>query len=333
MVKRVGNLMTRIADPENLREAFLRASQGKSGKKSVMEFRCHLEENLSEMRRQLLDGSLKFGHYHFFTIYDPKQRTICAASFQERVVFHAMMRICHPVFDGYQIDGSCASRIGKGTYKALEKAQEYAAIYRFFAKLDVCKYFDSIDHEVMLSQLCRLFKDRQLLLYFRNLLDSYEVDCGCGLPIGNLTSQYFANHYLAVADHYAKEKIKVPALIRYMDDVLFFSNDQQNLMRMADSYRHYLKSELRLSTHPIVANRTCFGIPFLGYVVYGSMLRLNQRSRRRFARKIEELDKNFWMWQGSEQECASRSLCLFAFVNKAEVKSYLHGLYEKGQYS
>lgn len=147
------------------------------------------------MSLQLLDGSFRFGQYHFFTVYDPKRRTICAASFPERVVFHAMMRICHPVFDDFQIFDSYASRIGKGTYKALERAQQYAKRYQYFAKLDVCKYFDSIDHEVMLHQLCRLFKDSQLLIFFRDLLDSYETSEGRGLPIGNLTSQYFANDY------------------------------------------------------------------------------------------------------------------------------------------
>lgn len=195
MVKRVGNLMPRIASLENLHEAFLRAAKGKSGKLAVKEFRSRLDENLVEMSKQLLDGTFIFGHYHFFTVYDPKKRIICAASFPERVAFHAMMRICHPVFDDFQICDSYASRIDKGTYKALERARQFAHRYKWFAKMDVCKYFDSIDHEVMLRQLCRLFKDPQLLIYFRDLLDSYETSEGRGLPIGNLTSQYFANDY------------------------------------------------------------------------------------------------------------------------------------------
>ena len=215
--------MPRIARIVNLHEAFLRDARGKAGKRAVIDFRNGLDENLMEMRRQLMEGSFCFGKYHFFTICDPKQRTICAASFSERVAFHAMMRICHPVFDDYQIFDSYASRIGKGTYKALERTQQFASRYQWFAKLDICKYFDSIDHQVLLQQLCRLFKDAQLLIYFRNLLDSYETLSGKGLPIGNLTSQYFANHYLAVADHYVKEQLGVPAMGRYMDDVLLLT--------------------------------------------------------------------------------------------------------------
>ena len=214
--------MPRIASLENLHEAFLRAARGKACKRAVIDFRSRLDEHLKEMSRQLLDGTFQFGRYHFFTVCDPKRRTICAASFPERVAFHAMMRICHPVFDDFQIYDSYASRIGKGTYKALERARHFSRCYQWFAKLDVCKYFDSISHEVLLGQLCRLIKDSQLLLYFRDLLATYEVEEGRGLPIGNLTSQYFANHYLAVADHYAKEQLKVPAMVRYMDDLLLF---------------------------------------------------------------------------------------------------------------
>lgn len=159
-MKRVGNLMGAICHIDNLNEAFLRAVRGKAGKQEVRRFREQLTGNLQTMVEELSDGSFCFGDYHFFSIYDPKPRTICAASFRERVAFHAMMRICHPVFDDYQIYDSYASRLGKGTYKALERAVEYSRQYRWFLKLDVCKYFDSIDHDVMYHQLCCLFKDR-----------------------------------------------------------------------------------------------------------------------------------------------------------------------------
>ena len=322
MVKRVGRLMPRIVSLENLHEAFLRAAKGKSGKSAVKEFRSRLDENLIEMSRQLADGSFRFGRYHFFTVYDPKRRTICAASFPERVAFHAMMRICHPVFDNYQIYDSYASRIGKGTYKALERAQQFAGRYQWFAKLDICKYFDSIDHEMMLRQLSRLFKDPQLLIFFRNLLDSYETAPGKGLPIGNLTSQYFANHYLAVADHYMKEQVKAPAMVRYMDDVLIFCNDK--LLDCVAAFRSYVERELRLDIHEPVVNRTHFGIPFLGYVVYGKRLRLNHRSRVRFCLKMDQLTEQLQHGNISEQTYVMRASCLHAFVDKAESAAFRH---------
>jgi retron-type reverse transcriptase len=299
----------------------------------VMAFRNNLDDQLSTIHRQLLDGTFSFGHYHFFTIFDPKRRTICAASFPERVVFHAMMRICHPVFDNYQIYDSYASRIGKGTYKALERTQHFCRQYHWFAKLDMCKYFDSIHHAQLFSQLCRLFKDPQLLLHFRHLLDTYETRPSCGLPIGNLTSQYFANHYLSPADHFAKEQMRVPAMVRYMDDVLLFGNDLIQLKQQVEAYTHYVERELKLQVHPPIINQTRRGIPFLGYVVYVSQLRLNQRSRHRFLCKMSALDRAYWLRLLPEREVATRSLCLLAFAEKANCHHLYQKLYQQGQYS
>lgn len=336
MVKRVGNLLPQIAAIDNLQEAFLRASRGKAQRKAVIDFRNSLDANLMRLHDDLLDGSYHLGNYHFFTIYDPKQRTICAASFRDRVAFHAMMRICHPVFDNYQTFDSYASRIGKGTYKALERTQGFAMHYKWFAKLDVCKYFDSIRHDILLGQLCRLFKDKQLLLYFRNIVDSYETTPQRGLPIGNLTSQYFANHYLSVADHYAKEQLKVSAMVRYMDDIILFDNDKERLKHKVSLYNSYLSQKLCVELHPLVLNDVHTGIPFLGYVVYPTCLRLNGRSRRRFKDKMKALSNSVASGLISQEAYASRASSLFAFIKKADTNDYLYktsnipGIYPQG---
>ena len=329
MVKRVGNLMERIASLENLHEAFLRASRGKSGKKSVVVFREHLDDNLLAIQQQLLNGRYEVGNYHFFTIHDPKKRTICAASFPDRVVFHALMRICHPVFDNYQIFDSYASRQGKGTYKAIERAQQFCRRYQWFAKLDVCKYFDSIHHDVLRQQLCRLFKDSQLLFMFDRILASYSVSEKRGLPIGNLTSQYFANHYLALADHYAKEQLHVGAMVRYMDDILLFSNSLYELKHQINHLSRYVKDSLRLDLHIPIVNRTTFGVPFLGYTVRGTHLRLCLRSRRRFVSKMRGLSRMVNDGSISELEFTTRATCLFAFIEKAEIEDFKYHQSEK----
>lgn len=329
MVKRVGNLMPRIASLENLHEAFLRAAKGKAGKREVMAFRSELDERLLLMQRQLLEGSYKFGHYHFFTIHDPKKRTICAATFADRVVFHAMMRICHPVFDGYQVFDSYASRVGKGSYKALYRAAYLAHHYKWFAKIDACKYFDSVSHQILLGQLARLFKDSQLLIYFSNLLNTYCTVEGRGLPIGNLTSQYFANHYLAVADHYLKEQLHVPAMVRYMDDVLLMAHSKDELIGWVMSYRKYMEDRLQLEIHNPVVNQSKFGIPFLGYVVYGNGLRLNRRSKMRFEQKMAALTATTYSRCMDEKEYASRATCMMAFIDKADVVGFKQQMYNK----
>ena len=328
-MKRVGNLMPRIVAMENLHEAFLRAARGKSGKAAVIDFRNHLDERLSLIQEHLSDGTFRFGQYHFFTINDPKERTICAASFPERVVFHAMMRICHPVFENYQTNDSYASRIGRGTYKALDRARFFASRYEWFAKIDVCKYFDSINHKVLLGQLSRLFKDSMLLIYFRDLLDTYSVNDGNGLPIGNLTSQYFANHYLSVADHYIKESVRVPAMVRYMDDVLIFSHTKTELLGWVKRYYDYLNSALLLKVHEPVINQSRFGVPFLGYVVYGKHLRLNRRSKERFETKMSKLNTALAHDEITETEYANRATCMMAFVNKADAAGFRRLMMEK----
>ncbi len=324
MVKRVGNLMPRIADISNLQEAFLRAAKGKNGKKEVVVFRSHLNANLIQIQKELMDGCYQFGNYHFFTIYDPKERLICAAQFRDRVVFHAMMRICHPVFDHYQVFDSYASRIGKGTYKALDRVRCFAGRYRWFVKIDMCKYFDSIHHKILYNQLNRLFKDRQLLLLFNNLLSTYSTMPARGLPIGNLTSQYFANHYLSVADHYLKETLKVPAMVRYMDDVLVFASDRNELKRFCERYSTFVRQELLLEIHSPVLNCTKRGIPFLGYVVYADGLRLNRRSKLRFVNHLEKLMKSDINGKMKDNDIATRLTCMLSFVNKAKASGYLH---------
>lgn len=326
MTRRVTNLMPSIVSLENLHESFLRAVRGKAAKMAVAHMRRDLDQHLRLMSQQLMDGTFRFGVYNFFDIVDQKRRTICAASFPERVAFQAMMRICHPVFEGFQTNDSFASRPGRGTYKALERAQQKAGRYRYFAKLDVVKFFYSISHEVMMAQLCRLFKDPTLLMHFQNIIGSYEASPGRGLPIGNLTSQYFANHYLAVADHWAKEQLHVAAMIRYMDDTLLFANDLRVLRQQVNEYINYVEQNLKLTMHQPIINGTEFGIPFLGYVVYKDGLRLTQRSRHRFKIKMKRLAADLDAGRISQEEYTMRAQCLTSYVAKADTMGFRHHL-------
>ena len=330
MVKRVGHLMEQICRSDNLSEAFLRAAKGKSCKREVRLFRQDLSLELASMARDLSDGSYRFAPYREFTIYDPKKRQICAAAFRDRVAFHSMMRVCHQVFDNYQIYDSYASRIGKGVYAALERAEQFCRKNTWFVKLDIVRYFDNIDQEVMMSQLCRLFKDPRLLQIFQRLLNTYETSCKRGLPIGNLTSQYFANHYLSIADHYCKENMGVKYMIRYMDDLIMFSNDKKQLLEWCEEYRRFISEHLHLKLHPVILNQTRYGIPFLGYVVYGDHLRLNTVSRRRFRKRMESRQMDCRYGIISEKKYSERVRPLYAFIEKADVKAFKNKIMKDG---
>jgi len=310
--------MGEIADSENLRLAFWKARKTKDGKIEVAEFRQNLDKNLLQLRNELLSGKVAVGNYHYFTIYDPKERQICAASFNQRVLHHALMNTCHANFEKFQIDGSYASRLGKGTYAGIEQAKKYQQKYRWFLKLDVRKYFDSIDHDVLKTLLSRRFKDNVLLQVFSSIIDSYHTSEGKGLPIGNLTSQYFANHYLALADHYIKEKLQAPAYIRYMDDMVIWANDKDLLLQIGSDFQKFIAEELLLQLKPFCLNSTDKGLPFCGYLIFPQKILLNQNSRKRFKTKLikytSKLNKEEW----NQHEYQSHVLPLIAYAKHAD---------------
>ena len=226
---RKGHLIEQIADIDNLYLAFQKACRGKQRKGEVKAFRESFDENIAGLREELLSGDVRIGQYHYFTIHDSKERIICAAPFRERVLHHAIMNVCHEFFDRSLIYDTYATRPGKGVYAALDKAVYAASHYKYMVKLDFRKYFDSISHEILEDLLARKFKDKTLLSILCRIIDSYQTKPDRGLPIGNLTSQYFANMYLSEVDHLAKEKMRVPVYVRYMDDIMMAANEKDVL--------------------------------------------------------------------------------------------------------
>jgi len=326
-MKRQGNLLEQIADLNNLYEAFYKAQKGKHSKPYVGAYRKKLEENLQILRHQITSGAIETGNYHTFTIYDPKKRLICATPFPQRVLHHALMNICHASFEKQQIASSFASRSGKGTYAALDKAREHNRHYRWFLKLDVRKYFESIDHTILKQQLRRLFKDKSLLLIFDKIVDSYSTAEHKSVPIGNLTSQYFANHYLSVADHYVKEVVRVPAYVRYMDDMVLWHHDKEALLAIGYRFQECIAKELLLELKPFCLNEPIKGLPFLGYLLYKDQVRLAPRSKKRFVATSllydEYLQTDLW----SQKEFANHAMPLVAFTEYANAKEFRKNVY------
>jgi hypothetical protein len=264
-MKRAGNLYGRIAEPENLRQAFLKAIRGKRGKAEVIAYTANLDRNLRRLHDQLSAGHVDVGHYHFFTIHEPKERLICAASFPERVLHHAVMNVCEPVLERYAIQDSYACRTGKGMHAAVRRAQSFARGYPWYLKLDIRKYFDSIPHAPLLRLLERRIKDKAVLRLIAAIVGTHDsagtgvaaavppgggepdgaeavppasgsmegrppcrpiVTTGRGLPIGNLLSQHLANLYLGHLDHWIKETLRVRGYVRYMDDFVLWAEDK-----------------------------------------------------------------------------------------------------------
>lgn len=321
-MRRAGHLIEQIAGLENLQLAYYKAQKGKADRVEVIEYGKRLQENLGELRRQIVSGDVETGNYHYFTVYDPKKRIICAAPFGQRVLHHALMNVCHPSFEKAQICDSYASRIGKGTYAALDRARQFNKRYPWFLKLDFRKYFDSLDHTIIKNQLGRMFKDRRLLNIFERIIDSYRVEPNQGVPIGNLTSQYFANHYLAPLDHHAKESLKIPAYVRYMDDLVLWHDRKVTLINLGLSLQQHSEKELKLNLKPFCLNRNSHGLPFLGYLLYPDQTRLAHRSRTRFIKKLRMYENNLATGVWSQEAYQHHVLPLIAFTEYADAREF-----------
>jgi len=185
----------------------------------------------------------------------------------------------------------------------------------------VRKYFDSIDHEVLYWQLTTKFKDYQLLELFHKILKSYETAPNKGLPIGNLTSQYFANFYLGFADHFIKEKLHVKAYVRYMDDMVFWSNDKASLLAIVKQFEEFISGTLKMTLKPYCINSVEKGLPFLGYVVFKNTVRLNKTSKKRFVRKMNLYQLNLVNNRWTQSQYAQHVMPLIAFTRHADSTS------------
>jgi hypothetical protein len=338
-MKRRGYVVEEVADMENLYLAFWKAKRGKAHKEDVQRFQKDLKHQLKTLQADILSNEVQVGEYHFFKIYDPKERQICAAAFRERVLHHALMNVCHQDFERYQIFDSYASRKGKGTYAALNRAKYFAGKYEWYLKLDVRKFFFSISHTVLKTQLERLYKDARLLAIFESIIDSIAFENGLalsqiagtlkvpaisttarGLPIGNLTSQYFANHYLAVADHFVQEKLNVDGYVRYMDDMLLFGNDKIELLKKGKDYQDFISENLKMDLKLFCLNQTNRGVPFLGYRLFPNHVLLNKRSSKRFKTKLKQYDFNLKQGIWTQKIYQQHVEPLIAFTEYADMK-------------
>ena len=329
-MKRHGQLMEAIAEPANLRLAFWKAAKSKRAKADCRAFQERLEENVASLRAELLSGSVAVGEYHTFTIYDPKERTICAASFRERVLHHALMNVCELVLERAAIFDSYACRKGRGQQVAVRRATGYARQNGWFLKMDIRKYFDSIDQEVLRGLLARKFKDAGVLEVFDRILATYQTGPGRGLPIGNLTSQHFANYYLAPLDRFIKEGLQCRSYVRYMDDFVVWGETAAELREVWRQVEDFLTTELKLELKSnVMLNRTERGMDFLGYRIFPSDLRLARRSKRRFASKFRGYEREHRDGVWSELELQQRMTALIAFTLPCRSRGFRRNVIER----
>lgn len=311
-MKTFKHLYPTITSFDNLLLAFHKARRGKRGRADVAAFEYHLEENLLTLQEELVNETYNPGVYHNFHILDPKPRLISAAPFRDRVAHHALCTVIEPLFDRRFIHDTYACRLGKGTHAALDRAQEFSRQYPYVLKCDIEHFFPRMDHEILYGLLAHWIADPSTLRLCRLILDSgagihihippasfpgddlFSTLRPRGLPIGNLTSQFWANLYLNPLDHFIKRELKCHAYVRYVDDALLFADDKASLHKWRLAIIEFLAS-LRLTLHENQAQvlPTQTGIPFLGWRVYPEYRRLKRCNGVAFQRRFAALRRAY----------------------------------------
>jgi retron-type reverse transcriptase len=329
-MKRIGKLWPAVIERENLLRAFHQAARGKRRKQEVRRFAENLDENLDILRQELMGRTFETGKFNVFMVYDPKERTIHAARFVERVFHHALMNLCEPVLERQAVFHSYACRKGKGRLKAIAAAQKAARGRTWHLKLDIRKYFVSIPQERLIALLHRLFKDPEVLHWLEKILRGHRPDEGKGLPIGSLTSQHLANFYLGTLDRFCQQDPAVKAYVRYMDDFVCWGDDKAAMIALGRDIQSFVENELGLALkHPPCPQPTLRGMDFLGYRIFPSHAELNRRSKVRYWRKLRLLDALHGDNMISEQALQERLTALTAFVLPVRSHGFRRGVMEK----
>ncbi|MDP3014861.1 MAG: reverse transcriptase/maturase family protein [bacterium] len=286
LVFKMSDLFLKVFDFANLHRAYKGARKCKRYRGSILKFGYDLEENLLALRTELASRTYRHGGYREFIVADSKKRTIKAAPFRDRVVHHALCNIIEPILERGFIYDSYACRVGKGTHAAIVRLEGFIKtlpVKIYCLKCDISKYFDNINHEILLELLRRKIKDENVLWLLNEIITSNTK----GIPIGNLTSQVFANVYLNELDHFVKRILREKCYIRYMDDFLILGLDKKHLQEDKERIRIFLRDRLKLELHPKKAEIFPIdrGIDFLGYVVRGNRRLLRKSTVKRFLKK------------------------------------------------
>lgn len=300
------NLNEKMIAWQNLRLAYHNAARGKRGREPTARFEALLADNLLDLQEELTAQTYQPGKYRSFYVHEPKRRLISAAPFRDRVVHHALCNVAAPYFEKAFIANSFANRLRKGTHRAIAACQQFSRQYKYALQCDVRQFFPSIDHAILRRVLKSMLPDSSLLWLVDRILASgrgvlseeyqmvyfpgdslFAARRPRGLPIGNLTSQWWANCYLNPFDHFVRRELSCTAYLRYVDDFVLFSDSRRELMGWREAILARL-GRYRLTIHEESAypKEVSEGLPFLGFVIFPDHRRLKARKGYAFRRKL-----------------------------------------------
>lgn len=292
-MKKYGYLFEKIADMDNLREAFHNASRSRTKRCEVKEFAANLDVNLLQLQTELTGGKYHTSEYSTFTVYEPKERLIYRLPFRDRVIHWAIMLVLEPIWVKVFNRDTYACIKGRGIHPLLKKLRNDLATdaegTQFCLKIDVRKFYPSIDHDIMKHIIRQKIKDKRLLALLDGIIDSTET----GVPIGNYLSQFFANLYLAELDHLVKEDVRVKYYYRFADDIVILAADKPRLHSLLVYINHYLHDRRNLA---IKGNYQVFpvesrGVDYVGYVTFHTHCLARKANKKRLCRQVAALRK------------------------------------------
>ena len=348
MARRHSNLFPAIANFKALHEAAERAIRGKRGKPGAAAFLANREKELLRMEHRLKDGTWCSGGYTVIEVSQPKPRSVSAAPFRDRVVHHALCAVIAPIWERSFIADSYANRSGFGTHRAVTRYEQYRDRYSHVLRADIYRYFPSIDHAILKADFRRSIACKPTLALMDAIVDGSNpqepvellfpdddlftpLQRRRGLPIGNLTSQWFANLYLNGFDHFVKEVLRAP-YVRYVDDFALFHDDPAVLAQWRDSIVHYLEGR-RLVLHPrkTFITATAQDADFLGYVLCSNgCRRLPESNVRRFRNRLRGLRDRWRSGTVEKEEIIQRVSSWVAHASHADTWRLRHTIFRGG---
>lgn len=295
-IKKYKNLYSKICSSKNLMRAWINAKKGKTKRRYVKSFQKNLRNNLLKLKEELINQTYEPCSLKNFVLRDPKTRKISKSAFRDRVVHHALCNLIVPDFEKGFIYDSHANQIGKGTLKAIERFDKFKRKVSknntrkcFVLKADIKHYFEEIDHQILINIIKKKIKDKKVIWLIKQILSVNNKTRG--MPLGNLTSQFFANLYLNELDAYAKHNLKAKYYIRYVDDFVILHESKEQLEKWKNKIDKFLKEKLKIELHPNKSHvlRLNGGINFLGFRIFYYHKLLRKSNLKNFNRKFNNL--------------------------------------------
>ncbi len=321
-----------ICTYDNIRLAYERARKRKTKKTYVIEFEQNLDQNIRELQKELITETYFPKPLKIFIIREPKTRKISKSEFRDRVIHHAICNIIEEKFDKAFIHDSYANRIGKGTLKAIKRFDEFKrkvsknnTIDCYFLKADIKHYFETVNHNILIKILEDKIKDEKTIRLIKIILSNHKSEHeGKGMPLGNLTSQFFANVYLDKLDQYVKHELKIKYYIRYVDDFIILDHSIDILQEYKRKINHFLNEELKLELHPDKSKILPIerGANFLGFRIFNHHRLIRRKNLKKFQRKYSKIKTAHKKGLVSREKIIEKFEGWLTYINHADTYKY-----------